>query len=234
MFLFSNGYYIKYLASFYTMSIVTLKKKTTVKYNNMSVSQPLFSLNGTHRNQGFVGQTSLSRSLPRTLIRNGGYRNHGGCSGCFYVGPLVQSSISTTEDTSVVKLSTKNTLGLLHVEKYKCLWRPAPYTTVKMDSNQNLNAQSSYIRNIKKKTIKESDDCRVIDTTTSNNKLCGLTNPSYTTIRTGCDFTKPESDYVAMSQGEYLLKLDEECTSIDDSAIAQNINNCNKCALPGN
>jgi hypothetical protein len=218
------------------MSIATLKKKSAAKYNNMSVSQPLFSLNGTHRNQGFVGQTSLSRSLPRTLIRNGGYRNYGGCCGSFPIGQIVQSSISTTEDTSVVKLSTKNTLGLLHVEKYQCLWRPAPYTTVKMDSNRNLNVQSSYIKNKKKKTIKEADECRVIDTDTVCNKVCQFNKPAYTTIRKVCEcgITKPESDYVAMSQGEYILKLDEACTSIDDSAIAQNINNCNKCALPGN
>jgi len=202
----------------------------------MSVSQPLFSLNGTRRNQGFIGQTSLSRSLPRTLIRNGGYRNYGGCCGSFPIGQLVQSSIANTEDTSVVKISTKNTLGLLHVEKYQCLWRPAPYTTVKMDSNQNLNSQSNYIKNIQQSTLKEAADCRVINTDKciEKNNVCELIKPKYTTMRTGYIFTKPESDYVAMSQGEYLLQLDKACAAVDASNILQNINNCNKCALPGN
>ena len=61
------------------MSIATLKRKSQTKYNNMSVGQPFFSLNGTHRNQGYVGQTSLSRSLPRTLMRGNVVRGHGGC-----------------------------------------------------------------------------------------------------------------------------------------------------------
>ena len=48
------------------MSIATLKKKTLTKYNNMSVGTQGFSLNGGFRNQGYVGQTSLSRSVTST------------------------------------------------------------------------------------------------------------------------------------------------------------------------
>jgi len=52
------------------MSIATLKRKTQTQYNNMSVgSKTGFSLNGTHRSQGYIGQTSLSRSLPKTLMK---------------------------------------------------------------------------------------------------------------------------------------------------------------------
>ena len=60
------------------MSIATLKRKTLAKYNNMSVGQPQFSLNGTHRSQGYVGQTMLSRSLPRSLMKGNVIRGHGG------------------------------------------------------------------------------------------------------------------------------------------------------------
>jgi len=219
------------------MSIATLKRKTAVKYNNMSVSKPLFSLNGTHRNQGFVGQTSLSRSLPRTLIKNGGYKNYGGCCGTFKIGEIVQSSVKTTEDSSVVKGSTINTLGLLHVNKYTCLWRPAPYTTVKMDSNQNLNSQSEYIKNVQKNAVTEADACRTVNTDPSNtsNTNCKLVRPRYTPFKNPGNWAKPNSDFVAISQGEYLLKLDNKCGAIDDSKYAQNNNNtCNSCALPGN
>ena len=45
------------------MSLATLKKKTEAKYKNLSVGLPQFSINGSLRNQGYVGQTSLSRSL---------------------------------------------------------------------------------------------------------------------------------------------------------------------------
>jgi hypothetical protein len=60
------------------MSIATLKRKSQAQYNNNSVGQIAFSLNGTRRNQGYVGQTSLSRSLPRTLARGKIPRGHGG------------------------------------------------------------------------------------------------------------------------------------------------------------
>ncbi len=220
------------------MSIATLKKKTGVKYNNMSVSQPLFSLNGTRRSQGFIGQTSLSRSSSRTLIRNGGYRNYGGCCGTFKIGEIVQTSVKTTEDNSVVKGSTLNTLGLLHVNKYECLWRPAPYTTVKMDSNQNINSQSDYIKNVEKNTLAEASICTTKNTdpcsTLQSNTNCNLVKPRYTPFKKAQNWTKPESDYVAMSQGEYFLALDKRCGAIDDAKYAQNIQNCNKCALPGN
>ncbi len=44
------------------MSLVTLKRKTAAKYNNMSVGHANFSLNGTHRSQGYVGQNLISQS----------------------------------------------------------------------------------------------------------------------------------------------------------------------------
>jgi hypothetical protein len=219
------------------MSIATLKKKTAVKYNNMSVSKPLFSLQGTHRSQGFVGQTTLSRSLPRTLIKNGGYKNYGGCCGTFKKGGIVQSSIKSTENINVVKGSTINTLGLLHVNKYTCLWRPSPYTTVKMDTNRNLNSQSDYIKNVKQNTLVEADACRIINTNPckTSNTNCQLVRPRYTPFKNADNWAKPDSDFVAISQGEYLLKLDKICVSIDDADYAGNKNNkCNKCALPGN
>ena len=219
------------------MSIATLKRKTAVKYNNMSVSQPLFSLNGTHRSQGFVGQTTLSRSLPRTLSKNGGYKNYGGCCGTFKIAEL--APIKSTEDISVVKGSTINTHGLLHVNKYTCLWRPAPYTTVKMDSNQNLNSQSDYISNVQKNALAEADACRIENkdpcSTLQSNTNCKLVRPRYAPFKNAGNWAKPDSDFVSISQGEYLLKLDKKCGAIDDTKYAKNKNNtCNKCALPGN
>lgn len=42
------------------MSLATLKRKTAAKYNNMSVGHANFSLNGTLRNQGYVGRNLIS------------------------------------------------------------------------------------------------------------------------------------------------------------------------------
>lgn len=217
------------------MSIATLKKKTAAKYNNMSVSKPLFSLNGTYRNQGFVGQTSFSRSLPRTLIKNGGYKNYGGCCGAFPIGPIIQSSIVDTEDNTVVKLSTKNTNGLLHVNKHEWMWRPYPCTRVKLDNNHGLSAQSDHIKIVEKTALKAEEKCETNDTKKCVlNKDCPLKQPRYKAFKQTNTFAKPADKLAAISQGEYLLKLDKECAIIDDIKLAENISNCNKCALVGN
>ena len=96
------------------MSIATLKRKTHAKYNNSSVNTGEgFSLNGTHRNQGYVGQTSLSRSLSRTLMKGNVVRGHGGCCGTYNITPIVQSGITTTENSRVIKSSVLSTKGML-------------------------------------------------------------------------------------------------------------------------
>ena len=93
------------------MSLATLKKKTQSKYQNSSVGVKQFSINGTNRNQGYVGQTSLSRSLPRTLAGGAFNKGHGGCCGKYTdLDTPVISAVTSTEDSSVVKsavLSTK-------------------------------------------------------------------------------------------------------------------------------
>ena len=50
------------------MSIATLKRKTNEKYNNLSVGQKQFSINGTTRSQGWVGHTSVSRTVTTPSI----------------------------------------------------------------------------------------------------------------------------------------------------------------------
>ena len=105
-----------------------------------------------------------------------------------------------------------------------------------MDTNQNLNSQTEYIKNVRKNTILEADACQIVNSDPCNmsKKNCDLVRPRYTPFKNAENWTKPESDFVAMSQGEYLLKLDKQCGTIDDAKYALNKNNsCNKCALPG-
>ena len=98
----------------YYMSIVTLKKKTNAQYKNLSVgSKNGFSLNGTHRSQGYVGQTSLSRSLPRTLMKGNAMKGHGGCCGTFKISPIVSSAITSLNNPNVVKSSVLSTKGMV-------------------------------------------------------------------------------------------------------------------------
>jgi hypothetical protein len=215
------------------MSIATLKRKTEAKYNNMSVgAKNGFSLNGTHRSQGYVGQTSLSRSLPRTLMKGNTIRGHGGCCGKFPIYPIVQSAVTSQEDPTVVKMSSINTSGMIE-EKLHCmsnLGKPGfiatksdiiPYTNVKPDFNQNLNSQSDYVARIGKETVKEADACHVSKYIGTGIKTySGINKSIFRSTITGqnqpiCVYTKPESNYVAMEQGKYITKLHDKCTEND-------------------
>ena len=136
------------------MSEATFKKKTQSKYNNNSVSQGSqgFSLNGTRRNQGWVGQELRSRTLVRTLNRAGANRGHGGCCGK-YPRPFVNpSEIKTTENSNIVKSPVLNTPGMLR-ERFAWVRRPAPFTSVKPDDNHGVGDQASYLQFLNQYTI---------------------------------------------------------------------------------
>ena len=124
------------------MSLATLKKKTATKYNNMSVSGPFskngFSLYGTRRNQGYIGQDTLGRSLPKTIMKGNVQHGHGGCCGTYDVHPIVQSAVTSTNDPLVIKNAVLSTRGLL--AKRKCNDCPV----VKPDNNLNNNTQGAY------------------------------------------------------------------------------------------
>jgi len=137
------------------MSIATLKKKTAAKYNNSSVNVPNFSINGGYRNQGWVGQTSLSRSLPRTPMVGNIPRGSGGCCGTYNLTPIIQSGVTSTDDNSVIKSSVISNDGMI-AQKHRWIGRPAPYTSVKPGAGNNLNGQSDYITRKAKSAINES------------------------------------------------------------------------------
>jgi len=224
----------------YKMSIATLKRKTQAKYNNMSVgSQTGFSLNGTLRSQGWVGQTMLSRSLPKTNMRGNTARGYGGCCGNYNITPIVQSAVTSLNDTTVVKPSTMNTSGMIE-EKYM------PYhnwTTVKQDSRQNTNTQQDQINKVAKNALNDYSTCdylyslskldqSIIDNlpndvqvqihnlptdtydpckyTASCKTLRTILRPTFTRINTGIH-TKPESTYVAVASSTYLDHYKAAC-----------------------
>jgi len=202
------------------MSIATLKKKSSAKYNNNSAGAPLFSLNGTHRNQGYVGQTSLSRFTSRTLVRNGGVRNHGGCCGTFTMGQPVLSGIRTTENSNVVKNSVLNNGGMIQT-KYRWIRRPQPYSVVKPDNNHNVNSQCDHIVIIRNNAIDEAAGCYAV-------QQCP-TGPCNSSVM----YTKPASSYtgasdtplykgVALSQNEYTLLKRLKCSMQDRLDISGN------------
>ena len=213
------------------MSLATLKRKTEANYNNISVGQKNFSLNGTHRSQGYIGQTSLSRSLPRSLMNGNTLRGHGGCCGEYKINPNILSAVKTTEDISIIKSSVKNNSGMIHT-KYRWINRASPFSTVKPDINIHLNTQGQYAESISTKTI----NC--IDLSLNNNVIKSFaskcTNPSAIAImrkfnnynsyytKNKCTFSKPESDYLPITYQEYSKNINNNCNSNDVFNIQKN------------
>ena len=211
------------------MSIVALKRKTYAQYHNMSVGSPQgFSLNGTHRNQGYVGQTSLSRFLSRTTMRNGAAKGYGGCCGQYIQKPIVQSAVTSVENSSVVKSSVLNTKGMLDTRN-RWARRGEPYISVKPDNNQNLNTQKQYIEELKKKTIQQS--CSVVsDTKKYISNGCSILGanerPRLNRITRYCKLTtKPEQSknketnlpysVTAMDYQKYITELHKKCADLN-------------------
>jgi len=207
------------------MSIATLKRKSLTQYNNMSVGERIFSLNGTHRSQGYIGQTSLSRSLPKTPMKDNTQNGHGGCCGTYPIKPIVQSAVKSTEDETVVKRTVMNTSGMLS-SRNRWAKRGKPFISVKPDNNNNVNSQKDYITRLQKKTITDADSCYQ---TKTNCPKCSTPIPPnigsmFSKRYTYDTFVKPKSDYVAIPQNEYLLKLHNKCVK-EDVVYEKNIKN---------
>lgn len=141
------------------MSIATLKKKTQAKYRNMSVSQPQFSLNGTLRNQGYIGQTSHSRTFVHTPMLGNTVKGHGGKYGEYKQAPIiVEASIFTTNDPTQVKQSVGNHAMDIAVQNrfLSCREWPCSNPVVK----KMEYSSETYTEELRKRTLKcEAVNC---------------------------------------------------------------------------
>jgi hypothetical protein len=211
------------------MSLATLKKKTANQYNNLSVNEKQFSINGTRRSQGYVGQTMLSRHFPATLMRGDVARGHGGCCGQYFTGQMVKSTgIPDLNDPNIVKNSVLNNLGHYHTS-YKWIWRPQPETTVKNIGYNKINDQQSHIDDKIKKTISCITNKINKEPLCPNNpsNICYKKRPFGSTIhypRHYTIITKPESTYTSRSQGEFIKALAGSCTINNKPPINPNSN----------
>jgi hypothetical protein len=221
------------------MSDATLKRKTQAKYNNNSVGMPQFSLNGGHRNQGWVGQTSLSRSLPRTLMRDGAARGFGGRQGTFYQAPAVLSSINYQENSNVIKPSVLDNTGMLEV---KTQWSRRPQTTGsgsswKPDSQRNLTLASDRTSKLERCTLRTLQ-CAASPALIPRQSMCCTRVGGIPQLSGGAVITKSvEKNYgsanqqrpVAMTYGDYLLKVHAQY--IDKQGTASVTNPCSMNAM---
>ena len=218
------------------MSIATLKRKTAAKYNNNSVNQKHFSLNGGYRNQGWVGQSTISRSLPQTYMRGDTLRGYGGCCGQYNITPQITSDINSTNNNKVMKSSVLSNDGMLATQ-FRWVGRPQPFTSVKPDNNHNLNDQSDHI-DIKRRQTICCTNAEPPITNPTPPLPCGSCDVTPLMFKSRLDsaqsFSEPypnpitKSVYqlpVALSESEYLTQLTGCCELLALDLKFQNQNN---------
>jgi len=146
------------------MSIATLKRKTQSKYNaSLSNNESTFSLVGTRRNQGYIGQDNLGRTNVYTVMKDNIVHGHGGNNG-EYPSNNINACVSSMNNPKILKSQTLNTKGLLANKRYK--YKDENNNTVsaivKPDSNQNNNtAWSHTLKKKKEALIIDSSDCQI-------------------------------------------------------------------------
>lgn len=192
------------------MSLATLKKKTAHKYRNNSTQGQSFSLNGGHRNQGYIGQTSLSRTILRTPASGPESQGHGSCCGQYVSSTLCNSTVNSTEDNQIVKPSVLSYKGMIQ-KRTQWSRRTAPHQSVKPSDSANLKSSSDYLVYKRKKAIQECN--------APGYKPAGDCCPAY--VKTKEDLG------IAKSQGDYIFELIGQCTNLDISYIEYNQHNAN-------
>ena len=196
------------------MSIATLKRKSAAKYNNSSVNSINgFSLNGGHRSQGYVGQTSLSRSLPRTLMKGNVAKGHGGCWGAYPNGPIISSAVTSVEDPTVIKKSSLTNKGMIATH-YRWVLRPQPFSVVKPDMNVHQNTQQQYVEFVHRKTLAAMTGPCAITTKRVNTTCANVTKP---TPAGACadDFTPDTGKHIYMNSSDYTDELVRLITELE-------------------
>jgi hypothetical protein len=120
-------------------------------------------------------------------------------------------------DPTVVKKSSMNTKAMIR-NKYKYVLRPQPFSSFNPRGNSNINnsIQSEYIKRLAKIAIASS-------ALTTDGGSCN-TLPSNTLSESSCNITKPESEYVSIPQGDYLMRLAQIC--INNDVFYEPVNTC--------
>ena len=211
------------------MSIVALKRKTQHQYHNLSVGEKQFSLNGSRRLQGYVGQTSLSRSLPRTLMNGNTVRGHGGNQGQYHTAHIVTGGTglgnNILNDNRVIKSSVLDTNGLI-MTKYRWIRRPQPYMSVKPDTTLNLNTQQQYIDNLQR--ITSTQQCstkKEIGVPDKCGAKCAITRPKYTNFDSMVRQSHISKANKVMTQSDYLANIIiGKCGKIDADQQSKIVN----------
>lgn len=203
------------------MSIATLKRKTQTQYNNMSVGQSGFSINGSFRGQGYVGQSTQSRTLVRSLAKGSTLRGHGGCCGKYPITNVRASELLHLDDPTVARDTVKNTNGML-LSKYRWVRRPQPFSSFKLSgSDKQMYSQSTYIDNLVKNELNamELPGCKPEYVCKMPCRPIGA--GSFRSIVPVYKQVKDDAFTGAISQSERMRALNAECGLIDKKLIQE-------------
>ena len=201
------------------MSIVALKKKMDAK-KNQSGNHSQFSLNGTYRNQGFIGQTSVYRNLPRTFLKNNAPKGHGGNYARIQPKIVSFGGLGTlVENNRVVKSSVLSYNGMI-ASKYKWLKRPAPYITVKEDPSLECSVYTDELAKNTFLTIEKNCPTTLLTYYNNPPTACSANTPPIKTFlssnplnrkKRNCNVIKPNYLITSLSQSEYLRNIGGIC-----------------------
>jgi len=185
------------------MSLATFKRKTQNQYGTMSVGQAQFSLHGTRRLQGYVGQNVISRSFPKTPMSGNTAKGHGGCCGTYYKAPPISPLCAGdfTNDPAVVKSSVLSNSGQLEVrfpEYANKIYKP--------DDNHHQGTSGQYIIRLSQCARKPYCRTQSVPPCCSNPLLQHSTNYQQRS-RQYPSFTKNPFFYSATTQGDYIASL---------------------------
>ena len=195
------------------MSLATFKKKTAHKYKNNSVEQRQFSINGTRRSQGYIGQTSLSRNNLRTPASGPALQGHGTCCGKYPMKTVFTSSIFSTNDPTMVKSSVLGTKGMLQ-KRTQWARRPQPFSSTKPSEALNLHKSSDITAFKKQQALKKCDA------------------PGYKPAGNCCapNAKQDKELHVAISASDYTTRLRQSCAELDAEWRRYKVSN--KCNAP--
>jgi len=202
------------------MSIATLKRKSQTQYNNMSVGMKSFSLNGAFRGQGYVGQSTQSRTLVRSLAKGSTLRGLGGCCGKDPVKSVCSSELLHLDDGSVHS-SVMNTNGMI-LSKYRWARRPQPFTSFKLSgSTRQTYSQSTYIDNLVKNQLNDVNNAKCKPQYVCKMPCRPIGARSFKSIVPIYKEVKDDAATGAIAQSKRLRALNAECGLIDKKLIQE-------------
>ena len=207
------------------MSIVALKNKTKAKTNisGKKGNTPLFSgfsINGGYRNQGYIGQTSLSRSVTRTPFKGNYPMGNGGHYG-EYKDPVYNSGGCCGNKNMFIKPSVLNNRGMIY-KKNKWL------------NGGGLKHHSNPAQNPTKTVNQYSENTQglyILSKAASSATQISKTNSKSTSSDCNtCNYTK---NLLPIDYSRYMLFLNrpsvKKCSHIDPSGNKCSAGTCATC-----